>query len=170
MVMQQKYKLADQLSSEHVVIKDTSVKSICLGCQCWQHSMVSGHQRGPKISKYLPGLLRTSDLRILLQMPCLKWTSLSIEWSCVVALSEFLDGVIQLPKSGTSKSNSKMARLRELIGTMAKRKVLTKDSDEKTEVEMEGATCDHCWQQSHLNCGCDSAVVVTFWVESIMNT
>jgi hypothetical protein len=75
----------------------------------------------------LPGLMGPSDLRILLQMPCLKWTSLSIEWSCVVALSEFLDGVIQLPKSGTSKSNSKMARLRELIGTMAKRKVLTKD-------------------------------------------
>jgi hypothetical protein len=34
--------------------------------------------------------------------------------------------------------------------------------DEKTEVETEGATCDHCRQRSHLNCGRDLAFVVTF--------
>ena len=51
----------------------------------------------------------------------------SIEWSCVVGLREFLDGAIQLTKRGTSKSNSKMARLRELIGPMVKGKVLKKD-------------------------------------------
>jgi hypothetical protein len=33
--------------------------------------------------------------------------------------------------------------------------------DEKMEIETEGETCDHRWQQSHLNCGCDSAVVLT---------
>jgi hypothetical protein len=53
--------------------------------------------------------------------------NLSIEWSCVVGLSEFVDGVIQLTNRGTSKSYSKTAQLRELIGTMVKGKVLTKD-------------------------------------------
>jgi hypothetical protein len=51
---------------------------------------------------------------------------LSIEWSYVVGLSEFVDVVIQLTNRGTSKSNSKMARLQELIGTMVKGKVLKK--------------------------------------------
>jgi hypothetical protein len=50
-----------------------------------------------------------------------------IEWSCIVGLSEFLDGIIQLTNRGTSKSNSKMAQLQELIGTMVKEKLLMKD-------------------------------------------
>jgi hypothetical protein len=49
-----------------------------------------------------------------------------IEWSCVVGLSELVDVVIQLTNRGTSKSNSKIAQLRELIGTMVKGKVLKK--------------------------------------------
>jgi hypothetical protein len=48
----------------------------------------------------------------------------SIEWSCVVGLSEFVDVVIQLTNRGTSKSNSKW--LDFVIGTMVKGKVLKK--------------------------------------------